>query len=214
MPRYIIIGLVVIVGTFLIMNYWPKLKNQTKTRILMGIFGIFFISIFVLLFLLMYQETLIDIFSIIIAGIFSCIILDILGFLMKFLGIPEPSWSIVGRWTYYMLKKAKFYNPNIAEMASFKYEVVLGWLFHYYLSICWAIIYYICFILIGLKMSYFSGFIFGALTTLAPLLIFLPFTGQGIFARNTNIPLKTSLIFLIRHSIYGIAMYEGCRWYN
>ena len=54
------------------------------------------------------------------------------------------------------LKKAKFYNPNIAEMASFKYEGVFGWVFHYYLSICWAIIYYICFILIGLKMSYFS----------------------------------------------------------
>ena len=133
---------------------------------------------------------------------------------MKFLGIPEPSWAIVGRWTYYMLKKAKFYNPNVAQMASFKYEVILGWVFHYYLSICWAIIYYICFILIGLKMSYFSGFIFGALTTLAPLLIFLPFTGQGIFAVNTNIPLKTSLIFLIRHSIYGIAMYEGFRWFN
>ena len=157
---------------------------------------------------------MIDIFSIIIAGIFSCIILDILGFLMKFLGIPEPSWAIVGRWTYYMLKKAKFYNPNIAEMASFKYEVILGWIFHYYLSICWAIIYYISFILIGLKMSYFSGLIFGALTTLAPLLIFLPFTGQGIFAMNTNIPIKTSLIFLIRHSIYGIAMYEGFRWFN
>ena len=35
---------------------------------------------------------------------------------MKFLGIPEPSWAVVGRWTYYMLKKAKFYNPNIAEI--------------------------------------------------------------------------------------------------
>ena len=68
---------------------------------------------------------------ILVAGVFSCIILDILGFLMKFFGIPEPSWAVVGRWTYYMLKKAKFYNPNIAEMASFKYEVVLGWLFHY-----------------------------------------------------------------------------------
>ena len=63
-------------------------------------------------------------------------------------------------------------------------------------------------------MSYFSGFIFGALTTLAPLLIFLPFTGQGIFANKTEIPLKTSIMFLIRHSIYGIAMYEGFRWFT
>ena len=54
MPKYVLIGLIVVIGTFLIMNYWPKLKNQTKTRILMCIFGLFLISIFILLFLLMY----------------------------------------------------------------------------------------------------------------------------------------------------------------
>ncbi len=156
---------------------------------------------------------MIDILSILVAGIFSCIILDILGYLLKLLGIPEPSWGIVGRWTYYMLKNGSFYNPNIAQMPTIKYEVFFGWIFHYYVSICWAVIYYFFFIQIGLKMTYFSGFIFGALTTLAPLLIFLPFTGQGIFAINTDIPVKTSIMFLIRHSIYGIAMYEGFRWF-
>ncbi len=54
MPKYVIIGLIVVIGTFLIMNYWPKLTDQTKNRILMVIFGVFFISIFVLLFLLMF----------------------------------------------------------------------------------------------------------------------------------------------------------------
>ena len=54
MPKYVIIGLIVVIGTFLIVNYWPKIKDQTKNRILMVIFGIFFVSIFILLFLLMY----------------------------------------------------------------------------------------------------------------------------------------------------------------
>ena len=54
MPKYIIIGLIVVIGTFVIMNYWPKLKEQTKNRILMIIFAVFFISIFVLLALLMF----------------------------------------------------------------------------------------------------------------------------------------------------------------
>ena len=54
MPKYVIIGLIVVIGTFMIMNYWPKLKEQTKNRILMVIFGIFFLSIFVLLYLLMF----------------------------------------------------------------------------------------------------------------------------------------------------------------
>ena len=53
MPKYIIIGLIVVIGTFIIMNYWPKLKEQTKSRILMLIFGVFFFSIFILLLLLM-----------------------------------------------------------------------------------------------------------------------------------------------------------------
>jgi len=53
MPKYILIGLIVVIGTFMIMNYWPKLKEQTKNRILMIIFGVFFLSIFVLLLLLM-----------------------------------------------------------------------------------------------------------------------------------------------------------------
>ena len=50
------------------------------------------------------------ILSIFVAGIFSCIILDILGYLLKLIGIPEPSWGIVGRWTYYMLKSSTFFN--------------------------------------------------------------------------------------------------------
>ena len=54
MPKYVIIGLLVIIGTFMIMNYWPKLREQTKNRILMLIFGVFFLSIFVLLYLLMF----------------------------------------------------------------------------------------------------------------------------------------------------------------
>ena len=53
MPKYILIGLIVVIGTFMIMNYWLKLKEQTKNRILMIIFGVFFLSIFVLLLLLM-----------------------------------------------------------------------------------------------------------------------------------------------------------------
>ena len=54
MPKYVIIALIVVIITFVIMNYWPKLREQTKNRILMLIFGVFFLSIFVLLYLLMF----------------------------------------------------------------------------------------------------------------------------------------------------------------
>ena len=113
-----------------------------------------------------------------------------------------------------MINNGIFFNPTIIEKPEFKYEVLLGWVFHYFVSISWAVIYYIIFILVGIKMSYFSGLIFGAITTLAPLLVFLPFTGQGIFAKNTDKPIEISFIFLIRHSIYGVSMYQGFRWFT
>ena len=45
-------------------------------------------------------------------------------------------------------------------------------------------------------------------------MIFMPFTGQGIMASNTKNPLKTSFVFLIRHSLYGLAMFEEFRWFT
>jgi len=34
MPKYIMIGLVVVIGTFIIMNYWPKLQDTTRNKII------------------------------------------------------------------------------------------------------------------------------------------------------------------------------------
>ena len=54
MPKYIIIGLIVVIGTFMIMNYWPKLKDTTKNRIVASIFGIIAIGFVVLIALLIF----------------------------------------------------------------------------------------------------------------------------------------------------------------
>ena len=53
MPKYLIIGLAIPIIIYLTMNYWTKITDLTKKRILLVIFGIFLISVFVLLFLLM-----------------------------------------------------------------------------------------------------------------------------------------------------------------
>ena len=54
MPKYILIGLSVVIGTFLIMNYWPKLQNQTKNKIIASIFGVIAIAFVVLISLLFF----------------------------------------------------------------------------------------------------------------------------------------------------------------
>ena len=54
MPKYIMIGLVVVIGTFIIMNYWPKLQDTTRNKIIASIFGIIAIAFVVLIALLIF----------------------------------------------------------------------------------------------------------------------------------------------------------------
>ena len=54
MPKYVIIVLIVVIGTFIIMNYWPKLKETTKNKIIASIFGIISIGFVVLISLLIF----------------------------------------------------------------------------------------------------------------------------------------------------------------
>ncbi len=53
MPKYMLIGIGIPLIIVLITYLWSKLSDKSKNKILMLIFGIFFFSIFVLLYLLM-----------------------------------------------------------------------------------------------------------------------------------------------------------------
>ena len=54
MPKYLLIGLIVVIGTFMVMNYWPKLKETTKNKIIASIFGLIAIGFVVLISLLIF----------------------------------------------------------------------------------------------------------------------------------------------------------------
>ena len=54
MPKYLLIGFIVVIGTFLIMNYWPKLQETTKNKIISSIFGLIAIGFVVLISLLIF----------------------------------------------------------------------------------------------------------------------------------------------------------------
>ena len=129
---------------------------------------------------------MIDFLSIVIAGFFSCIALDIFGrLLLTLFKIPEPSWGIVGRWFFYMVRRGVIFNPQISNTSPIAHEVKIGWTFHYLIAVIWAVVFYIFFISYPLlELSYRNGLLFGALTTIAPLFIFMPFTGQGVLAKK------------------------------
>ena len=54
MPKYLIIGLLVVIVTFFVMNQWPKLKETTKNKIGASIFGIIAIGFIILISLLIF----------------------------------------------------------------------------------------------------------------------------------------------------------------
>ncbi len=54
MPKYIIIGLLVVIGTFVIMNYWPNIEEKTKNKIIASIFGIIGLGFIILIVLLIF----------------------------------------------------------------------------------------------------------------------------------------------------------------
>ena len=90
---------------------------------------------------------MIDFLSIVIAGFFSCIALDMFGRLLLILfKIPEPSWGIVGRWFFYMVRQGVIFNPQISDAMPIAHEVKIGWAFHYLIAVAWAVMFYIFFI--------------------------------------------------------------------
>ena len=54
MPKYILIGLLVVIGTFMIMNYWPKLQETTRNKIITSIFGVIAVGFVALIALLIF----------------------------------------------------------------------------------------------------------------------------------------------------------------
>lgn len=155
-----------------------------------------------------------DFLVIAIAGVFSCFILDVFGrALLIVFKVPEPSYGILGRWAFFMIRRGQIYNPTISASAPISHELKIGWGFHYGISIAWAVVFHVLFFVIPkVELSYVNGLLFGAATTIAPLFIFMPLTGQGVLARNTPNPYFTSLVLLARHSIFGLAMCAAFNW--
>ena len=54
MPKYLIIGLLVVIVTFVIMNNWPKLQERTKNKVIGSIFVFIAIGFVVLISILMF----------------------------------------------------------------------------------------------------------------------------------------------------------------
>ena len=84
-----------------------------------------------------------SIFDSIIAGIFCCIGMDLWQrILFLIFNIPPTNWSTAGRWFIMMVSKKMIINQNLDNENPIKYELQIGWVFHYCVAIGYGFVYY------------------------------------------------------------------------
>ena len=102
------------------------------------------------------------IFHSIISGIFCCIAMDIWQrILFLTFNIPPTNWSTAGRWFIMLINKKIIINQNLDDENPVKFELQIGWVFHYWVAIVYGYCYYFLLAVDILDTSILSGLIFG-----------------------------------------------------
>ncbi len=151
------------------------------------------------------------IFDSILAGIFCCVAMDTWQrILFLTLDIPPSNWSSAGRWLIMLISKKIFVNQNLDNESPIKYELQIGWVFHYCVAIGYGFAYYFFMTVFDvLDTSIFSGLIFGLITVVIPWFFFLPVTGKGFMGNKTSNPNLTKLLSTCSHVVLGIFLAAG-----
>ncbi len=142
----------------------------------------------------------------IIAGIFCCIAMDIWQrFLLLTYNIPPSNWALAGRWLILLINKNILINHNLDRENSIKYELQIGWIFHYCVGVGYGFAYYIILKTFEhFDTTILSGFVFGLISVIIPWLFFLPATGKGLMGNKTPNPNLTKLLSICSHIVVGI----------
>lgn len=142
----------------------------------------------------------------ILSGIVCCIAMDVWQRIL-FLAykIPTTNWAIAGRWLIMLINKQIIINKNLDNEAKIKYELQIGWCFHYIVGIGYGFTYYFCILIFNFfDTSIISGFMFGLLSIVIPWFFFLPATGKGMMGNKTPNPNLTKLLSILSHIVVGL----------
>ena len=151
--------------------------------------------------------------SIFVAGVIACLAMDAWQQILKRMtGIPATNWAMVGRWFVLTLKRRTMYHATIDNEPPFANELPLGWIVHYCVSMIYALIYWMLMRQGIVQPTLADGFVFGAASVVVPWFYFMPCMGKGIMGKFTPNPLKTCLISLSSHLVFGTAMALGFAW--
>ncbi|TVP15729.1 DUF2938 domain-containing protein [Shewanella sp. KCT] len=141
-------------------------------------------------------------------GLGATLIMDLWGLLRHpLLGMPLPSYYLVGRWLGHM-PKGQFRHQAITEAAPVPGETLIGWLAHYLIGVSFAAL---LILITGSKWltspSLTPALAVGLVTVLAPFLLMQPGMGAGIAASRLPNPGQARLHSLLTHGIFGLGLY-------
>ena len=151
------------------------------------------------------------IFDPIIAGIVCCIAMDVWQrILFLTFNIPPTNWSITGRWFMMLISKKIIFNQNLDHENPVRYELQIGWAFHYWVAIIYGFAYYFLLAVFDiLDTSILSGLIFGLISVIVPWFFYLPVTGKGFMGNKTPNPALTILLSTSSHVVVGVFLAIG-----
>ncbi len=149
----------------------------------------------------------------ILLGVFATFVIDVWAtFSNKVLHLPRTNWAMVGRWLGH-IPNGQFIHSPIGLSQQIKYENIIGWVFHYFIGISYALLYIVfVFWVLGTAPTLLSAWVFGLVTILSPWFIMQPCLGLGLCACKAPKPNLVRLQNFAIHSIFGMALYFGWLW--
>ena len=148
------------------------------------------------------------VFAVLLIGVGATALMDLWGVVRKpLLGMPLPSYAMVGRWLGHM-GHGQFRHETIAAARPITAEGLIGWSAHYLIGIAFAAL------LIAIRGQDWllaptpgPALAVGLGTVAAPFLIMQPCMGAGIAASRTPHPASARVHSLITHGVFGLGLY-------
>ncbi len=146
-------------------------------------------------------------------GVFATVAIDIwVTFSNRVLKFPRTNWAMVGRWLGH-IPSGRLAHSSISSSPEIHHENTLGWVFHYFIGIVYAVLYILIILFVlGGEPSLLSAWVFGLATIFSPWFIMQPSLGMGFCASKAQKPNMVRLQNIAVHSIFGVALYYGWLW--
>ena len=148
-----------------------------------------------------------EIFHIVIIGVFSCFAMDVWQRFLKLMFVINPSdLAIVGRWYILLISKGIIYNHLIEEEPPINNELKIGWAVHYTVAIMYSIFFFML-LKYGICIaSILNGIIFGLVSVVVPWFFFMPVLGKGFLGFKTPSPFLACSLAIGSHVIIGLSI--------